>query len=206
MADTPVPMVIILTNPALSGRALKAMVISRSADGSFAHNPDIDADVSIGDGQTTAIQLPLGARLVLREATDPPMPAAMAVHPAVTGLPPAAPLTPAAETRRTTLRAMPTRNPAETAELASLDAQSASAAAGMGALTPAAEARRTALRAQPTRSPGEDAELARLDAQSAAPAAPLTAAEEARRQALLAMPVRDPEEDAELAKLQARVR
>lgn len=90
-ADTPVPMALIVTNPMLSGRSLKAMVLSRSADGTWAHDPDLDADVAINDGQTTIIPLPPGVRLVLREATDPPLAAVMAENPAVTGKPAAKP-------------------------------------------------------------------------------------------------------------------
>jgi hypothetical protein len=100
-------MSLIITNPMLSGRSLKAMVISRKPDGTFTHEPSTDADVAIGDGQTTIIHIPLGARLVLREAADPPLVAPMTVNPAVTGKP-AAPAptptptptpTPAPETR-----------------------------------------------------------------------------------------------------------
>lgn len=86
-SDTPVPMALIVTNPMLSGRSLKAMVISRQPDGTWAHDPDLDADVSINDGQTTIIHIPPSARLVLREATDPPLEAVMADHPDVTGKP-----------------------------------------------------------------------------------------------------------------------
>ncbi len=170
-ADTPVPMSLIITNPSLSGRSLRAMVISRKPDGTFAHDPEVDHDIAIGDGQTTIVSLPLGARLVLREATDPPMAATMAGHPAVMGH--AAedrPLTLAEEVRGNTLATMATRTVAEEEELRALSARrvvpAAVPAATMGPLSPAEDARRSALLAKPDRTEYENTILASLEARA----------------------------------------
>lgn len=71
--ETPVPLSVVIINPNLSHRSLKAMVISRDDEGNFAHHEEHDADVMIQDGMTTIVALPPGSRIVIREENDPPM-------------------------------------------------------------------------------------------------------------------------------------
>jgi hypothetical protein len=124
-------MSLIVTNPNLSGRALKAMFLIRDEKGDFAVHED-HPDIMIGDGQTTIVHIPLGARLVISEATEPALAPVMAAHPVVTGRPASAmntpeaavvPLTPREEARRATLASRTNRSHAEDAELAALQAR-----------------------------------------------------------------------------------
>ena len=161
---------LIVTNPNLSGRSLKAMILARAPDGVFGVDPAYP-DVALGDGQTTIIHIPLGARLVISEAHEPAMAPVMAAHPAVTGRPAPMPaaavahapvhdgqLSPAEEDRLKALSMNLSRTVAENAELAALTAR------GRRPLMPAEEARRVALAAQATRTPAEQTELDALQA------------------------------------------
>lgn len=198
MADLPT-LTLIVINPDLSGRALKAMVLARAPDGTFSTHPDFP-DVALGDGQTTMIRIPLGARIVISEASEPPMAATMAGHPAVTGQPvqpgdSSGPLTAQEERRRDVLAAQSVRNQAEDAELAALQTRFVPTTAGWPpGPVPAA-----------TPSLSADEEARRRAGQSVPPApATFTSVEETRRAALQANTNRNPTEDAELAALQAR--
>ena len=84
MADVLPDLTLIVTNPDLSGRSLKIMTLLRLPNGTFGVD-EAYPDVTIGDGLTTLVRIPLGARMVISEAHEPPMSKEMAVHPAVTG-------------------------------------------------------------------------------------------------------------------------
>lgn len=119
MADIPETLELIVTNPNLSGRAMKAMILVRADDGSFGVQDDYPA-ISLGDGQTTIVHVPLGGRVVFCEQSEPALPAVIANHPDVTGRPAMGPLSDTEETRRAALAGQKTRTPAEQAELDAL--------------------------------------------------------------------------------------
>lgn len=74
---------VIITNPARSGHALKGLVLSNH-DGVL-HHAAGDEDASLPDGATTIVHIPPGGRLVIRDGSDPDLAAEMAANPDVIG-------------------------------------------------------------------------------------------------------------------------
>ena len=83
MADEVPMMKLIITNPSMSGRSMVAVPLVCDEEGNFAPmTPEVD--IVLADGLTTIVEIPVGGRLIIREAHEPAMSHAMAVHPKVT--------------------------------------------------------------------------------------------------------------------------